>query len=48
MTEIIEVSTALPEYPESRVTGYTYIIPVNSQRPLDYRDIMHGVYKTTV
>ncbi|OJJ78431.1 uncharacterized protein ASPGLDRAFT_182657 [Aspergillus glaucus CBS 516.65] len=43
MTEVVEVSTVLPEYPQSHVSGYTYIIPCNPQKPLDYRGIMRGL-----
>ena len=37
------MSSALPEYPQTQVGGYTYVIPVAYLSHPDHKDILHGV-----
>lgn len=43
MTDVVDVSAILPDYPESNASGYTYVVPLNPRKPLGQKDIMQGV-----
>lgn len=48
MTDVVDVSAILPDYPESRASGYTYVVPLNPRKPLSQKDIMQGVCEAYV
>lgn len=43
MTDVVDVSAILPDYPESNTSGYTYVVPLNLRKFLSQKDIMQGV-----